>query len=283
MTRETGVAVCQLALAVGDVEGNVARAAAAVRTAVERGAEVVVLPELVTTGYVFRDAAELRAVAEPVDGPATSTLVQLSAEHGVVLVAGVAERVGDEVFNSAVVAERGAVSAVYRKAHLWDTEIELFRTGADPPPVVETAVGRVAVCVCYDLEFPEWTRLAGLAGADLLCAPTNWPASPRPPGERAVEVVRAQATASVDRMFVAVCDRVGTERGVKWVGGSAVIGPDGYPLVVADRPVEQVLVARCDLSRARDKATSSRNAPDADRRPELYAGVTEPCRPRPIS
>ena len=133
----------------------------------------------------------------------------------------------------------------------------------------------MAVVICYDLEFPEWARLPALDGADLIAAPVNWPAAPCPPGERPAEVVKAQADASVNGVFVVVADRCGTERGVDWISGSVIIGPDGYPLagpVLADRPA--VLVADCDLSRARDKRLNDRNDLLADRRPELYSPVT---------
>jgi len=141
--------------------------------------------------------------------------------------------------------------------------------------VVETNLGRIGILICYDLEFPEWTRIAALAGADLLCVPTNWPVSLVPGGERPIEVVRAQASASVDRVFVAACDRVGLERGTDWVGGSAIIGPDGYPLALAEPGGgPQTLLAHCQLVRARDKATSAVNDVVADRHPELYGRLS---------
>lgn len=278
------VAVCQLAPSIGDVRGNTQRAVAAVREAARRGASVVVLPELVTTGYVFADVAELDALAEDASGPSVSAFVDVAAscarEHGrpVVVVGGFAERDPAGVLrNSAFVIDAEGLRAVYRKVHLWDQESTLFVPGTEPPPVVETDVGRIGVCVCYDLEFPEWTRTIGLQGADILCAPTNWPFVPRPDGERPVEVVRAQATASIDRMFVAVCDRVGSERGVDWVGGSAIIDPNGYPLALASAAGGvQTLLARCQISEARHKGTSAVNGVVADRRPHLYGALTGP-------
>jgi predicted amidohydrolase len=151
----------------------------------------------------------------------------------------------------------------------------VVHTGEAASPVVDTDRGRIGILICYDLEFPEWTRIAALAGADLLCVPTNWPASPLPNGERPIEVVRAQATASVDRVFVAVCDRVGPERGTDWVGVSAIIGPDGYPLALAAAGGgPQTLLARCELGHARDKSTSAVNNVVADRRAELYGRIT---------
>lgn len=267
-----GVAVCQLAPVLGDVEANLLRAVAAVSDAAAAGAGLVVLPELVSSGYAFTDRDELARFAERADGRTVTRLADAAREHDVVVVAGFPELVnGGEVCNSAVLADPSGVRALYRKAHLWDREKELFTPGCAPPAVVDTGLGRVGVMVCYDLEFPEWLRLATLAGAEIVCAPTNWPAEPRPTGERPIEVVRLQASASVNRVYLAAADRVGRERGVDWVGGSAIVGPDGYPLAVADRTRgEQLLLATCRLSEARDKRVSPRNDVLADRRPELY-------------
>ncbi len=136
-------------------------------------------------------------------------------------------------------------------------------------------MGRVALMICYDLEFPEWVRLAALDGADLIAAPVNWPSVSWPAGERPAEVLKAQAAAATNGIFVAVADRCRTERGVSWISGSVIIGPDGYPLagpVLADRPA--VLHAVCDLSRARDKQLAGDNDLLADRRPDLYRKIS---------
>jgi predicted amidohydrolase len=270
------VTACQLGPVLGEVAANLHKVEVAVALAAGAGAEVVVLPELVTTGYAFDSAQEARGLAEHVEGPSLRTIAALAAEHDLVIVGGFAELAsGGEVYNSAFLVDRSGVRAVYRKAHLWADERRWFTPGSQPPAVVDTDRGRIGVLICYDLEFPEWTRLAALAGADLLCVPTNWPASSVPLDERPIEVVRAQATASVDRIFVAVCDRVGPERGTHWVGGSAVIGPDGYPLALAEAGGgPQTLLARCDLSLARDKSTSAVNNVVTDRRPELYGRIT---------
>jgi 5-aminopentanamidase len=270
---EVAVACCQLAPRIGELAGNRALGCAAIVAAAERGARIIVLPELAVSGYVFADVAEARACAEPLEGGVTvGEWEALARSHDLVIVGGVCEDDGPVLRNSSVIVDRSGVRAVYRKAHLWDRESLFFEPGADRPPVVETAYGRIATMVCYDLEFPEWVRLPALAGADLLCAPTNWPREPRPADERPAEVVRVQAGASSNRMFVAVCDRCGGERGVEWTSGTAIVGPDGFPLagpVCADEPT--TIMARCDLGLARDKRTSERNDVFADRRPELYA------------
>jgi predicted amidohydrolase len=237
---------------------------------------VIVLPELASSGYVFRDRDEAALLAEPLDGPAVSQWGELAADLGVVVVAGLCERGEDgAVFNSAVVLGESGLRAAYRKVHLWDTEKLVFTAGDAAPPVVTVAGQvRLGVLICYDLEFPEWVRVPALAGAQLLCVPTNWPRFPRPAGQRPIEVVRAQAAASVNRMFVAACDRVGAERGVDWVGGSVIVDADGWPLAgPAPGDDELLLSADCRLGDAVDKATSDRNDVFADRRTDLYAAI----------
>ncbi|MFE7131838.1 nitrilase family protein [Streptomyces sp. NPDC057638] len=270
---EVTVAVCQIAPQIGDGAGNQRRIRAAVEEAAGRGAHIVVLPELASTGYVFTDAHELRSVAEAPDGPTLTQWRELAARHDLVIVGGFAELGGDgRLYNAAALVDPGGLRATYRKAHLWDGEKTWgFTPGGAPPPVVDTAYGRIGFMVCYDLEFPEWVRLAALDGAELLCAPVNWPLYPRPEGERPGEIVRVQAAAAGNRMFVAAADRAGPERGQQWLGGSVITDADGYPATALRLGEEAVLTATLDLAEARSKAISDHNDVHADRRPALYA------------
>ena len=265
--------VChQLAPRIGDADYNRTLSEAAIRGAASLGAQVVVLPELMQSGYAFTDREEAYGVSEELDGPALTLWKTLAAELNLIIVAGFCERLSARrVSNSAALIEPEGRLTVYRKAHLWNREKLIFTPGTEPPPLIETAVGRIAVMICYDLELPEWVRLAALAGADLLCAPVNWPDSARPAGERPGEIVRVQANAAVNRMFIAACDRYGEERGVNWVGGSVIVDADGYPLAGAvSHQKEQRLVAELQLSQARDKYISDHNHVHQDRRPGLY-------------
>ena len=269
------VACCQLGPRIGEPERNRTLAREAIERAARDGAQVIVLPELADSGYVFADADEARSLAEPDDGATLSGWAELARALGVVVVGGFCELDPSGVVrNSATLVDGDGVRAIYRKAHLWDREGLVFTPGSDPPPVVDTAFGRIGVMVCYDLEFPEWVRLAALEGADIVCAPVNWPAVLRPDGERPGEVVRVQAAAATNRMFIAACDRVGAERGVDWIGGSVIVDVDGFPLAGPARAGESVnLLARCSLDQARDKRLNKRNDVLADRRPELYGGL----------
>ncbi|CAI8951650.1 5-aminopentanamidase [Pseudomonas sp. IT-196MI5] len=270
--KNTVVACCQLAPKIGDLAYNRTLTERAIRQAALQGAQVVVLPELVQSGYLFTDRFEALSLAETTDGPALQLWQVLARELNLVIVGGFCERLpGDELANSAAMIDANGLRAVYRKAHLWDAEKDIFTAGDAPPPVVETVHGRFGMLICYDLEFPEWVRLPALAGADLLCAPVNWPDGPRPQTERPAEVLRVQANASVNRMFIAACDRYGHERGVGWVQGSVIVDADGYPLAgPAEQGGEQMLLATLNLAEARNKRISARNDLHRDRRPQLY-------------
>ncbi|WP_375424503.1 nitrilase-related carbon-nitrogen hydrolase [uncultured Friedmanniella sp.] len=264
------VAACQVPVDIDDVDRTRAAVVAAVAEAADRGAQLVVLPELTLCGAVFRDAAEAAARAEPVSGPSVELFRDLSRRHGLVLVAGFCEMSERDLpYNSAVVVDGGEVLAVYRKTHLWNSEKVHFTPGDALPPVVATRVGVVAPLICYDLTFPEVVRSVALRGAQLVASPANWPAADvantRPP-----EVSTAMSSAATNHLVVVVADRVGPERGVGWVGGSVVCDVDGFRLAGPQWGAACLLVAEVDLDAALNKQISLRNHVFDDRRTDLY-------------
>lgn len=267
------IACAQVAPRIGDEPGNRQLAREAIREAAGAGAELVVLPELMSTGYVFASREEAAELAQPVGGPALAAWSEEAAATGTIVVGGFAEA-GDDglLYNSAALVDGSGVIAVYRKLHLWDAERDVFAPGGAPAPVVETRLGRIGLAVCYDLEFPELTRSLALGGADVLCVPTNWPREERAQDERAMLVTLVQATARLSKVFFALCDRTGTERGAAFEGGSVIADEQGRLLAGPERDRGRaILVADCDLGRARDKSWNGRNDAVADRRPALYA------------
>jgi 5-aminopentanamidase len=265
------LAVAQLAPRIGDPERNRGLTAAAIVDAAQAGADLVVLPELCNSGYVFADAQEARSLAEPVDGPSVEQWRALAREHDLAVVAGLCELDdGGAVRNSAVVIDSGEVRAVHRKSHLWDREKLCFEPGSLPAPVVETKAGFVGVAVCYDAFFPEVMRALSIAGADVIAVPMNAPVLATPLEPLAADLITACASAQINRVYVAQADRTGTERGVDWVGASVIVDPEGR-MLTGKAPTEALLTATVDLARARDKRFSERNDVLADRRPELSA------------
>jgi len=263
----TTVVCCQLSPAVGRRQQNLAAVAAALAAAAEWAADVVVLPELVTSGYCFASLEEVESCALAADDPALAAWSRQAG--GAVVVGGFAERAADgQLYNSAVLVDADGVRAVYRKTHLWDTEQLWFEAGRDPAPVVATEHGRIGVMVCYDLEFPEMVRSVALRGAELLAVPTNWPRVERPDGYPAPEVVIAMAAARVNHLPIACCDRGGIERGQRLNEATVVIGADGWPLAEVDATGRAV--AELDLVASRSKAVSPRNDLLGDRRTDVY-------------
>ncbi|SBS77594.1 putative amidohydrolase [uncultured Mycobacterium sp.] len=264
----TRIACAQIAPTLGAVSANVELSAGAIADAVAQGADVVVLPELATSGYMFADADEARSAALRPSDPAFDAWRSAAGEA--VVVGGFCER-GDDglLYNSAVALDRDGVIATYRKTHLWDREKLIFTRGADLPSVLRTRHGAIAVMVCYDLEFGEVTRRVALDGAELIAAPVNWPLFPRPDGERPGEVITAMSTGRLNRVFVAVCDRAGVERGQPWTEGSVIVDPDGW--VIADVGSGSGLaITDVDLSLTHDKTLTEYVDLLSDRRVDLY-------------
>jgi predicted amidohydrolase len=272
----TGVACLQLAPRFGELEANRAAGVAAIEQAASLGAKLVVLPELCVSGYAFADAEEALAYAEPPDGPTLIAWSGLARNHGLVIVGGFCEAGADgAVHNSAAIVEEQGVRAVYRKTHLWDREQLIFEAGNEPPPVLDTAVGRIGLAICYDAFFPEVMRSLALAGADVIAVPMNSPLIGAPLEPLAIEVVLASAAAHVNRVFVAQADRAGPERGIEWAQSSVIASPDGAQLTEPCSGAG-LLFARCDLATARDKSLGERNDVLSDRRPELYSAGVNP-------
>ncbi|MGU3411723.1 nitrilase-related carbon-nitrogen hydrolase [Microbacterium sp. M1A1_1b] len=277
----TRVAAVQLAPVVGALAANAATIQAAL-DAVPDDVDVVVLPELATSGYVFRDADEARSCAvtaqdATVSGWAT-TASRLARGTGGIVVGGFAEAGADgAVYNAAAVVDRTGVVGVYRKVHLWDGEKACFTPGSQGPLVLDTPHGRIGVAICFDMEFPEWTRMAALDGAEMLAVPTNWPWVDRPEGERAPEVQIAMAAARVNRMAIVCADRCGTERGVDWNEGTTIVDADGW-VRASTGPGAGMVVADLDLVANRDKTLTPRADLLGDRRPDLYQALSRPGR-----
>jgi predicted amidohydrolase len=271
----TRVVCQQLAPVLGDLDANVTQSRAAIRAAVDDGADIVVLPELITSGYMFESAEEVTALALPTDHAIFAEWAAEAARGGAIVIGGFPERgAGGEVYNSAAVVSGDGVAGVYRKCHLWDREKLWFTPGDAPPRVFDTPHGRLGVLVCYDLEFPEMTRTLGLAGAELIAVPTNWPLNEHPDGEHIAEVMVAMAAARVNRVFIACADRAGVEHGQEWNQGTSIIDLDGW--VVAAQAGTGAAAADVDLTRTRSKGYTGLADAFGDRRPELYGALSRP-------
>lgn len=269
---EIRVAAVRFGPEIGAVAANRAGTVAAIKRAAADGARLVVLPELASSGYCFDDEAEARASAEPVPGPTTLAWQEAAARLGVVVVGGICEL--DEqgrTRNTAVVVDASGVCGRYRKLHLWGREQTLFVAGDERPPVVETAVGKIGLGICYDLWFPELSRDLAVRGAEILACPSNLSASPVQDGLPHLDVVVAIATAHVNRVHLVLADRCGTERGSEWLGAALIVDADGS-LLAGPPPgsEEAIAIATIDPVRAQSKQWDALNDLLADRRTDVY-------------
>lgn len=263
------VTIAQMIPEFGETAKNRATAVKLIRE--NSGSDLVVIPELATSGYVFKSREEVRAVAEPADGPTAQAWCDAAADTGVWVVGGFPERAGDRLYNSALVVSPEWIEGVYRKIHLWNQETQWFDSG-DEVSTFETPFGRLGIQICNDIWFPELTTTQAQDGAEIVVLPTNWvPEASGRPGDWTTGVHQAVAHANANRVFIACADRAGTERGITFEGQSVIISPDGIPLAgpLADSG-SHTATGVCDISQAQEKRLTQNDHVIEDRRPDIY-------------
>ena len=231
--------------------------------------DILVIPELASTGYFFLSKEELIEQAEAApNGPFTSWMLRTAAERGMVVVGGFAERDGDRLYNSALVALPDGRWSVYRKAHLFYKEKLLFEPGDSGFFVVEWEGVRIGTMICYDWRFPESARTLALMGADLIVHPSNLVAA------RALWGPTMQTRAFENKVAIVTANRTGTEtRGeetLTFTGESQIVGYNGAILSRATDVEEGVISAEIAIEETRRKGINPYNDLFSDRRPELY-------------
>lgn len=281
MTAEkVRVAAVQMDVELAQPQKNIARMLEFLRQAARMGAQLVVFPECALTGYCYESLDEARPYAEPIPGNHTRQLAALCRELGVHAVIGLLEQDGQRVFNAAALVGPSGVVASYRKVHLPFLGVDMFTTPGDRPFAVHD-IGNVNVGmnICYDAAFPEASRVMALAGADLIVLPTNWP-----PGAECTCQVVINTRALENNVYFLACNRVGEERGFRFIGQSKICDPTGVVVAQASADQEEILVADIDPAWPRRKRVirvPGKHEIDrfADRRPEMYGPLVEPVKP----
>src|SRR5262245_53602620 len=238
-------------------------------------ASLAIFPECAVSGYCFDSLEEGMEVAEPVPGPSTEALVAIAGRLNLHLVVGLLERAGERLYNAAAMVGPGGLIGNYRKIHLPFLGVDRFTShGRDGFQVYDTQLARIGVNICYDCSFPESARVMMLDGADLIALPTNWPES----GGCAVPDFVVPTRALENTVYYAAVNRVGTERGVRFIGRSSIVDPYGKTLAAADDS-EQMLLAEINPALSRDKhivRVPGEHEIDRlnDRQPDQYAALT---------
>ena len=268
------VACCQLMPTVGQKRANLDKCASFIARAAKGGANVIVLPELASSGYVFETRAEALSLADAYDGGETTTeWARLARDLNVHIVGGFCENADGTLYNAAVLLGPQGPVGLFRKVHLWGEENLFFKPGDLGFPVFTTPHGVLGAAICYDGWFPETYRTMALAGVELVCVPTNWvPIPGQDPKREAMANVLTMASAHSNSICIAAADRVGTERGQPFIGQSLIVGHTGWPVGGPASPTEETIVfADLDLAEAkRARCWNEFNHPLRDRRPEAY-------------
>jgi predicted amidohydrolase len=252
--QEITVAVVQMYPRLGEVEENlIAMGKFMDQICTEQKVDIVVFPELATTGYEL--GLRFTDVAERVPGPAVNLLAQRAADYSTHVVFGLVtkEKVESVIFNAAVViGPDGEFLGEYRKLHLPGEERLAFRPGYRLP-VFEATFGQMGILLGWDLAFPEAARSLALDGAELLCVCANWGHSPAQERETSVEEWRTfvQARALENALFVAASNRIGEEYSYHFFGDSMVVGPRGEIYASIDEEIEGYALTTIDLDAVR--------------------------------
>ena len=254
------VSFVQMQIGMLDIKKNVENAIKLMR---KSNADLIVLPELFNTGYNFKSNKEVLEVSEEIpEGYTTSKLKEFSKEKNVTIVYGLAEKTEKGLFNSLAVVSKGNYIGKYRKIHLFYEEKDFFLPGDLGFKLFEVDGVKLGVMICFDWFFPESTRTLSLMGADIICHPANlvMPYCPE-----AMKTISLQ-----NRVFVITSNRVGEERGLKFIGQSQITGPDGNIIFRASEEKEEIIEIDIDPFKARDKNVNIKNNIFRDRKPEFY-------------
>ncbi len=269
---EVTVTLVQMDIRLGRPEENLRRGQAFVAEAARRGSDLVLFPELWTTGYALEEAPTLAA---PLGEGAFAAMASWAREYGVWIAGSLLERWQDGFANTAVlVSPQGSTVGVYRKVHLFGLmEEDRYLKPGQEAQVWEVPWGKTALAICYDLRFPELFRRYALNGVDVVLLPAEWP-RPRLHHWRTL----VQARAIENQCFLLACNRVGESKGEVFGGHSMVVSPWGEVLLEAGEQ-EVLLTVRLNLE---DVAAARRRIPVfRDRRPEVYGPLAQATTPTP--
>jgi predicted amidohydrolase len=250
----------------GETENNLERIT---EVLMNTDADLVVLPELCVSGYQFVNKTEARSLCEAIpEGKTVRRFKEICREKTMFLVAGMGERDGDVCYNTSVLVGPERLIAVYRKIHLFAEEKKWFRPGYHPFQVNHIGTAGIGMMICYDWIYPESARSLAMAGADIICHPSNLvlPYCPDAMITRSIE----------NRVFTVTANRTGTEaRGGKtpltFTGQSQITSPAGERLVRFGPEEEGIKVTAIDIQMARDKQITPMNHLWEDRKPEMYS------------
>jgi predicted amidohydrolase len=259
------ISVFQFAPEFGEKEKNLRKIEANIQST---NADLIVLPELCTTGYQFISRSEVDNLCEPVpDGPTVRRWIRMCREKGLFLVGGLGEIENGIPYNTAVLVGPDGYIGSYRKIHRFCEEKEWFQPGNLGFPVWDVGSAKIGIMICFDWVFPEAARSLALQSADILCHPVNLvlPYCQDAMVTRAIE----------NGVFTVTANRIGSEaRGgrekLTFTGRSQAVSPKGKVLFRLEEDTEALQTFEIDPMEARDKNITRQNHLFDDRISDQY-------------
>jgi predicted amidohydrolase len=266
------VAAIQIAPLQSAPDHNLQTALRALREAEARGVTFAVLPECAISGYAIPSRDEAERLAEPIPGPSTAALTDHCRATGMHVACGLLERDGERLYNAAVLIGPGGLMGKHRKGHLVPIGADAFVAHGEDLPVFEVPGARIGMLICYEVRFPEISRVLALKGAQMLVIVANWPA-----GALVNPTIMVPARAAENNVHVVAANRAGREGDFSFIGRSCIHGPDGACLAAASESPEMLIAdLAIGIGLGRRDVMASNYVVDlrAHRRPDLYGDLT---------
>lgn len=262
-TPSLTVAVAQCNATPGEVQANLETIQLCAEEAARGGADLVVMPEMMTTGYGLSEQT-LHQISEPVEGPTVQAVAEICATTGIAICLGHPDQVGENIYNAfSLIDEHGQRLLTGHKAHLFgDLDHQLYQEAEQFPTTVNWHGWQIGGAICYDIEFPETARHLALHGAELICVPTA-----NMVGFDAVSNVILPARGLENQLYVAYANFCGNDEIYQYNGFSIVVGPDGETMTRAGRD-RQLLIT--ELTKQKLNTARKENSYLSDRRADLY-------------
>ena len=225
--RKFRIALIQLDVMLGDSESNLAYILKEIGIAADKGANIVLLPEMWSCGFDNPNLAYHAGKTPEI----IEILSRAAAKYSLLIAGSVPEAVENRIFNTMYLIERdGSVAGAYRKVHLFPLtrEPDFFAAG-NRNAVCRTSLGNIGLMICYDLRFPELARSLALQGAEIVLVSAQWPLIRIPHWNSLL-----QARAIENQLFIAGVNRCGHDPGLEYGGHSQLVSPWGNIIVRAD-------------------------------------------------
>jgi predicted amidohydrolase len=278
LNSKVKIAAVQIDPSIMDIDRNLNKILNRSKIAADNKADLIVFPECALSGYVYTSREEAIPYMVKVPGPETDKLTECAKELSVHIVVGLLETDpnNDKCYNSAVLISSQGLVGKYRKTHLPFLGVDRFvDPGNEPFQIYNTPAGILGLYICYDCNFPENARVMTLLGAEILILPTNWP-----DGRNKVAEFVVNTRAYENKVAMVAVDRVGTERGVSFIGHSKIVNALGDTVAEASSNNEEIIYAEVNLDDSRSKRYVFKPGEFeldfvGDRRPELYGEIVK--------